>query len=441
MITTTDVITVAVVCGMVVVVVYAMARVLDGPGVRGLAVLLVAVLGFTTPMDALRAGAIGGFADLILLLGLLVVLAERLTTRDPLPLRLFSPTIACAAVVGSAGLVGTIWAYDPGSSVLNLVRFSLATVGTLVLVACATRNRRDVRLFSWAYVLGTTASAAYSFTNVNPYNGRSPGLASHANVLGATVGFAVAIVVGLILTAAPWGRVLGGVCTVVMFGGILNSGSRAAVIEVAVALVVLIAATRNRWLTASVLLLLVCAAVALGALWATGTYTPSPASAIGRVFDSGQAADSNFQRRVIMNETLEDIKAHPLTGVGFADATVGHNLYLQVIEAAGILGALAYIALAVSIIRPLAHARRDPLVAGFLAMYIGYLVAGLFSPQLWDRWLWFPIAVGLAAATYSAPPAVGSSMNGRGRANELRSRERRREVEADSPASHPAADQ
>ncbi|CAN5604082.1 hypothetical protein BH20ACT2_BH20ACT2_25030 [soil metagenome] len=48
--------------------------------------------------------------------------------------------------------------------------------------------------------------------------------------------------------------------------------------------------------------------------------------------------------------------------------------------------------------------RRAPLAAAVLALYTSYLVAGLVSNTLWDRWLWFPIAVGLAA---SATAVVG----------------------------------
>ncbi len=53
------------------------------------------------------------------------------------------------------------------------------------------------------------------------------------------------------------------------------------------------------------------------------------------------------------------------------------------------------------IVRQFARRRRDPLVGGFLAMYLGYLAAAVFSNAIWDRWLWFPIACGLAAAAHS----------------------------------------
>jgi hypothetical protein len=125
---------------------------------------------------------------------------------------------------------------------------------------------------------------------------------------------------------------------------------------------------------------------------------------LGRVlYPSESTQRANEGREELAAVVIDRVDDNVLTGSGFAYATQAHNVYLQVLDIGGVLGVLSFAGLAGAILRSGLRGRRDRLVAGALAAYAGYLVSGLVANSLWDRWLWFPIVIGLAARAASTP--------------------------------------
>ena len=362
------------------------------PKPRRLLLGLLALVGFVAPMDSIRFGGIGGLADVVLLAALAVLVFIALASGKSWPLRSYAPVLVCAAGLAFAGLIGTFFSPAPTTSLLNIARFTVAVWGMMVLFANAARTTHDVKVLMWSYVLGATTSAVYGFIVPNRI-GRAQGLSFHPNALGLTCVFAMALLYGLLVAASTRVRWAGLVLLSILGLGVLSSGSRAAVVAAVAATAAYLVTTRNRRLLAYGML-----AVAAGAIATlSGLYALPEHTALDRLFTPSELTSQSDEGRArVRNASIEQIDAHPLTGSGFANATTAHNLPLQVLQAGGALGLIAFAGLVVTILRPLIRRRRDPLVAGSLAMYCGYLATAFASNTLWDRWLWFPITCGLA---------------------------------------------
>ncbi|MGI9119545.1 MAG: O-antigen ligase family protein, partial [Acidimicrobiales bacterium] len=108
--------------------------------------------------------------------------------------------------------------------------------------------------------------------------------------------------------------------------------------------------------------------------------------------------------------TLDQIEAHPLTGVGFNFAKVAHNVYLQVLASAGVIGLLGFLGVAALVVAmaiktALPGPQHDLWPAGMIAAYVAYLAAGVVSNLLWDRWLWVYLSLAVAVSATSCHPA------------------------------------
>jgi O-antigen ligase len=363
--------------------------------IRSVALLLFLLAIFTSPMDATRVGPIGALADVLLLAAATLALARFLWAGRSVPADRYLPVVASAGVFALAGTIGTFNSTATGESVVNLMRFVVTTMLMPLAVASLAPRRPEIRRMAWAYVLGCTVSSIVSFTTVNPVVGRSAGLSSHPNVLGISAAFALALLAGLVDGASVRQRWYGAACAVVLLGGLSRSGSRAAVIALLVGLGAYLAIT-HRYRAAWYLL----AVVAIGgSAVAMGLVTLPGDSALGRITQSSVGTkQSNDERAELAAVVIDRVDHHPIMGSGFGNATEAHNIFIQIVDIGGILAITGFVALAVSIIRSGWLGRRDPLVVGPLAMYIGYIVSGLVANSLWDRWLWFPIVIGLAAS-------------------------------------------
>lgn len=182
--------------------------------------------------------------------------------------------------------------------------------------------------------------------------------------------------------------------TFVLVGGILASGSRAAVGGVAAFTIAFFVTTRNwralRWMVVS--------AAVFVSLVIMGVVSLGETNAIGRLLGNDPTAQASDQERdAARRETLESIDSEPFTGVGFTLARESHNVYLQVWAGAGVLGVLGFGAIAVAIGRKLRQ--RDhggSLRSAMLCGYVGYLGSAAFTTIFWDRYLWVYVAFGVA---------------------------------------------
>jgi O-antigen ligase len=387
-------------------------RVLNRHGavrVRTLAYWLVLCCAFFAPLDSLRLGGFGGAADAFLLAAFALLALQWTATRRPLRLGPYVQTLLAALLLVVGGLVGTFFSPAATTSVANIARFTITVCGLPWAMAALVPSRRDVLRIAWAYVLGCTLSALVSMTSASPVTGRSSGLSSHPNVLGMSSAFALLILLGLRDTLGPRRRLAALGVLALLLVAISRSGSRAAVVILVVGGLAYLAMSRRR----RQLGVLLAAGVLLGTALLAGLYEPDQESALGRVlYRSEGTLRSDEGRAELAATVLERIDDNLVTGSGFALATQAHNIYLQILDTAGLIGVLAFAALIASILRAQLRRRSDPLVAGALAMYLGYLAAGLFSNTLWDRWLWIPIVVGLAAAATARTSAQQAAMSG-----------------------------
>ena len=126
-----------------------------------------------------------------------------------------------------------------------------------------------------------------------------------------------------------------------------------------------------------------------------------PSSALNRlVHPSDGVRESNALRLTKVHDSMAAIQAHPWAGSGFAAATYGHDLVLQIATSAGLIGLAGYLLVGWSTLGAVWTTRSGQW--RWLGLpSLAYLVAAGFVNNLWDRYVWFALALGLHAATRS----------------------------------------
>jgi O-antigen ligase len=234
--------------------------------------------------------------------------------------------------------------------------------------------------------------------------------------------------IGLALGSSRIRRVWGWSAVGILCVAIVFSGSRAALIGLGVLAVTLFwLAPRVKFLLWGFLVLVVIALfVSLGVI-------RSPASnAVARLLGENPTAVSDQTRERLREETIRDIEAHPITGVGFGVAKTAHMVYLQAWAAAGLLGLAGLGGLIVGTARMVRNRdRADLLLAGAIASYVAYLVTAVIYNALWDRYIWLFVALvvglfkcGLSSRSFSRNEtrrvALGRGPNSRSEARQAR---------------------
>ncbi|HST65768.1 MAG TPA: hypothetical protein VLM05_11325, partial [Mycobacteriales bacterium] len=114
---------------------------------------------------------------------------------------------------------------------------------------------------------------------------------------------------------------------------------------------------------------------------------------------------SDTERLGRLRDSIAAVQDHPWFGQGFADATAAHNVVFQVTEAAGLVGGIGF-ALACW---PTLGALWRAGAGGWRwlgLLPLAYLTYGLFSNNLWDRYVWFCVGLGMLAAVRSRAAAA-----------------------------------
>jgi O-antigen ligase len=252
--------------------------------------------------------------------------------------------------------------------------------------------------------------------------GRFAGLAGHPNILGLSAALAVLIGIGLLFSErkiyVAWGLLLQVVvCTVAA----LLSGSRTFFVSLIPGLIVLALAQRLRFKL--IVRVLVAFVVVLGGI---NYLAPKEVSQYtGRLVSATRADDNeNYGRLLTAGTALVEISQKPIMGWGLDrlgeagltfvpwdnDVVPTHNTFLQYWYAAGLFGAIGFLALfALPAKRMLQELKRsssaylaNALRVG-LGVYMLLFIASNLHPILFNRFLFVPLFMfgGLAA------PAVG----------------------------------
>lgn len=312
---------------------------------------------------------------------------------------------------------------DPDMVLLG--KLELALIAVPFLIGAVTASWRRARLVADLWLFSAVVSAGVASldllvgtrigelaTGIGTYEGRATGLAAHANHLG--LASAMALPLALARATAPrrvgsvLGSVLGSAAAAVLVVGILASGSRTNLLGAIIGVTLLLLFLRGAraklagGVGAGVLLVLVGLVVTSTA----GTNIVS----FTRLAGENGAIESDSRRSDRLDVSLSSVRTHGLTGVGFATARDAHNLYLQMLQAGGIVALTGFVVFAVGALRlgrrlslePRAPPESARLAAALTVSLLVWLICGLFQNAVNDRYIFVPFGVllGLSLAVH-----------------------------------------
>lgn len=393
---------------------------------------LVLLAALTAPWTGVKLPSGGAPADvlIVLSLGVIALMVVFGDLRFSIPVWPLFPCVAIATCVlvrhldPSPAYVRVlrmqIYGYYPDDITKALFWFFAILFVPTAIVACSAIDRRAPVWTMGAFVVGTTVSSAVAIGDLiglTPHIGRflgestqictytcfnagggvrMNGLTDHPNTLGITVAISVPVAVYFLATMQrKW---IPAVSLVLLFGGILASGSRGAQAVTplcALASVFCIPKGRSvgRIRSIAIIGMIVGGVVALLAL---------PTQVRQRLFrafsGSSDAAGSDSERLRLFRAAIADWQAHPVFGSGIRHLVEAHNIYLQFLASGGLVLAMAMLVYFLLILHDSWQLSSQGLIyARFLMISLGtWLVLGLVENAIADRYLYY--AVGSIAA-------------------------------------------
>ena len=395
------------------------------PLLSGLLLLTIALL----PIQGLRPHPRVTVSDLLLLLAAAVAL---LVPSRPLAMWFsrWVPLGLGLMVVG--GLVGLLRAEPVGHSAGLLVRLVGVALLALFVVGRWDPSDREVRRALTGYVgvaavsafIGTVAAITEADALADFQNGvgRAEGLAGNANLFGAVTAVAVAAAAVLAVVAPRRQLPVWGAAEVALLAGIAWSGSRSALIGIAVGLlplVVFLLRTSPKARTA-VLGVVAVVLVIIGLGLAEVIRVPvvdrlllrSDTAASSRSQESTDVRFGQIERGLDERGELS-----LLVGSGLRDdnPTALHNGHLEVWLGLGLVGLAGWVLVVGATVAPavaLAGAARarldtDAVRVAAASGFLAYAVCALFVDNVWNRYVWILVAlVAILGTSHSARPVV-----------------------------------
>lgn len=394
-----------VVVGLVVAALAAIVAITAGLHERvGTSLLLpVGVVAVLQPLNGIRPFHDTAVGDVALLVLALLCL-------PPLP-RLRMPPQVLVVLAGvllltTGGFLGTM-ADNSWDDTGTMLRFLIGAPVVMVVVSILAPPPRMAAFLALMYAVGAGISSVGAMAGrTSSYFERAMGFSEHQMHLALAAMFGTVVAVGWFVSAhARWARIAAAVLFLVcMYGGLLT-GSRSALLGTMAALGYL--ALLGRWPAIRVSLGLGLAGVIVLAV--ALPFMPQGSTIfrlLGRGELTGHVALSNADHIQKARDAIEEIGAHPWTGLGFGRGLDAHNLLLESANVGGILGVLGFLTIwgtiGALLVRQLVLGvrREDALRASALAALVGYFVLGMLENIIWDRHLWFFITVAL----YALPP-------------------------------------
>ena len=379
---------------------------LGGQGVAGVA---WAGAAFTAPFNGVRVSSVVAVSDVFLVLAVLAMLAamvvgEREPTTASVRSSPYEGVLLGVAVIAVGGTLGTLFAAHPVASFTGIAKFALAAGGSILAVRLWAPSARQARWFCSLWLGGAVVSSLWALTFGARTVGRPLGLSNHPNHLGMVCLLATGISLGFALSRRRPARGLALASLPILVAVLMASGSRAALLGSLVMIPTVAVLTYRVQLAVSA----GAVAAVVGIAVLTGVVDVPAQSALGRLFGDVAVPAGDVSRIDLLGSSVDRFASHPLTGEGFEFAQEAHNIYLQVLVAAGPLGLIGLVVVAGSVLRASTAGARSTsgpvtgdhaLLAGLAGGYVGYLVAGLFQNILWDRYLWLYVAAILALAS------------------------------------------
>ena len=325
------------------------------------------------------------------------------------------------------GCASVVWAEDVGRSVDSLTRFALL-FSLLAVVPVAIRTERHAVAVIGALIAGALLSALYGVAKgINQGTERLSGAGINPNVLGLVLMSAIVLGVGLVAARRlrPEARVGAALAVAACTIGILLTGSRGALVGLAVAALVGVAfGGRARARLIPLLLFGAAVGVAYISLFAAS-------SVRDRIMDPGGSSG----RADLWRVGWRMIEDKPFSGVGLGNfrevsvdyllqpgpitdpnavvtkPRVPHNIYVEVTAELGVIGLLLFVALLIALLRcAVVAAKRfersgqrdlEALSRALFAAMCGLLAAGAFSSQTYNKVLWTILALAPAMLALS----------------------------------------
>jgi hypothetical protein len=305
-------------------------------------------------------------------------------------------------LLGTMGLfafLGIVSAFVNRTNPLEwgFVRTVIATLGSVIIVATfGDQGPRARKELLTAFGLGTVVLALSSFTGLQ-IQGRSLGWSVHPNALGHSCMMGTATAAWLWdNTRKPLQRVFWSGAVFLNLVGIMNSGSRGALLGVWVGAMMYFALRGNRRLN----LAAIGGTFLMIMILAVGIVHLPESNPLNRLLNAGSktstAQYSDQARTQLLNEDIARIDAHPFFGDGFNDIVNVHVAYLQGWVAAGALAGLVTMLVGLAMfLLPLLSRRRDlALACGATAVSVAWLFTNIFTAR--DQWLYLAIVFSTA---------------------------------------------
>lgn len=399
-------------------------------GVRfaDLALFAVGLLVLTVTWNGIRVAG-GALGNVFLTLAFVAVIVHAIVDKRPLPL----PRWLCVAGVGFllAGLLSVIFPPSVGllqrslqadmaiavqdgvkaigavpSNTGTLLKFEAALVLVPVLIATVGTTPDRCRALISLWTLGAIVNAAVGvadfsgiahLTPVALSQNRSAGLTIQSNYLALTCVLAIPTAMLWLGRSRRW-TLAGVIGVLALLGGVYASGSRAGTVAALIALaatVVLVPRLRRG--------LKVLLPIAGVALVLTLMFTNVGAGVVNQVrLGSGNtsAAVSDSQRSLLAQVAFDQVKVRPIEGVGFSVITNAHDIYLELLDAGGLIALASFAVFIGGVGGAAGKSLHGPLREEGLVLAIAiaaWLLNGIFDNQVADKYLY--IVPGLLLAT------------------------------------------
>jgi hypothetical protein len=327
--------------------------------------------------------------DLLLFFGFALLLPRILAGRLRLPLVYWYGVL----IVLTTGMIASAASVRPTESYLNLTFWMIVMIGLPVAFSMWGPSLTVIDLLASSFVVGQVFSFVLGYLRGYVGQGRHAGMATHPNFFAEGGMLALALLIYLAYRhfgkSALWSAAI--VAGVVVCGGtVYLSGSRAAIVVVAV-LVLMIPVVERRALTTVVFagfIGLGIVAVPLIADFAGNE------SAIGRLLGGGGSSQSNTARTLGLNEGIDRFLGNPFVGDGLVDLFDIHNNFVEVAVAIGVIGTFGYLLVLYAFARPILGRGELRRISYPVWAYIGF---GATVPSLYDRSSWTCIGLSVVA--------------------------------------------
>lgn len=370
--------------------------------------------------NALRASTNVTYGDIALVLAGVFVMAGWLHRGHP---RGVVPGGVClgATAILVTGLLSSIPAENAGS-LASALRFSLAlgAMPLIIMFGAGTPHRIQRVVDVWLLAAGANSAVAAmdllgvtnigrSLTNIDfvTFTDRASGLTYHPNHLGLVAAMALPVAIARLGSGGARGIVSVALVPLLIVG-VVGSGSRGAVLAaVAGAGVVFMLGVTTHRLRRTVLMFAAPVVTFAFLVAVLGNSQLTGEVAFERLGGGAGAAQSDQERLLTLRQSLSEATDHALIGQGFVVVRSAHNIYLQLLQAGGVLALVGFLVFSWSLLRrarwlALSSHGSPPwlrsLAAGCGASVCVWLLFGLVGNAIYDRYLYLPVGVALALA-------------------------------------------